>query len=232
MGGNKKRKKAPPLQTGQWPVTNKAGSSVRPARKKALPRQGVAPAQAVAGAEKSRGNSQENWKCGVGIAAEPYRVPEDNPCWATNNSGSVAITWRMEIGSPPCSKIRGGRGHVAVEWGSLWVVGCYILPSTDLATFGEIFDEIELIVQRRFPEPIMVAGDFNAKSRHWGSRQTNRKGGVLEEWAAVLGLGIVNQGSSSTLVCPQGESIIDLTWASPSAADRISNAGDEARDPL
>lgn len=124
---------------------------------------------------------------------------------------------------PPCIRVGSGRAYTAVEWGPLWVVGCYIPPSVDSATFGDILDEISLIVQRRLPEPIVVAGDFNAKSAHWGSRRTDHKGRVLEDWAAVLGLCIANQGSSSTLVRPQGESIIDLTWASPSAADRISD---------
>lgn len=103
------------------------------------------------------------------------------------------------------------------------MVGCYIPPSVSPGQFEDILDEISIIVQRRLPEPLIVAGDFNAKNRLWSSRLTDRRGRVLEDWAAVLGLVLINQGSSSTLVRPQGESIIDLTWASPSAADRIDN---------
>ncbi|KMQ88117.1 reverse transcriptase, partial [Lasius niger] len=77
-----------------------------------------------------------------------------------------------------------------------------------------------MLLQRRLPEPIIIAGDFNAHSRHWGPRRTNHKGRVLEDRAAVLGLCILNIGTSSTLVRPQGESIDNLTWASPFAADR------------
>ncbi|XP_072764637.1 uncharacterized protein [Anoplolepis gracilipes] len=77
-------------------------------------------------------------KCGVGIAAEPYKVQADD-------RGSVAITWKIE---------------------------------------------------RRLSKPIVVAGDFNAWNRAWGSRRDNRKGRVLEDWAAVLGLVLLNQDES------------------------------------
>lgn len=158
---------------------------------------------------------------GIGIAAEPYRVPPNHLCWAADADGSVAITWRFEVGSPPCTKIGDGRAHVAVEWGPLWVVACYIPPSVDRGRFGDILNEISILVQRKLPEPIIVAGDLNAKSASWGSRRPNWRGAVLDDWAAVLGLCIINRGTSSTLVRPQGESIVDLTWTSPSAADRI-----------
>lgn len=71
--------------------------------------------------------------CGLGIAAEPYRVPSDNPCWATNAGNSVAITWKREKNSPPCQKIGEGRGFVVVEWGPILVIGCYIPPSLSAA---------------------------------------------------------------------------------------------------
>lgn len=76
------------------------------------------------------------WKCGIGIAAEPYRVPPDHPCWASNDTGSVAITWRRETDSPPCIRVGSGRAYTAVEWGPLWVVGCYIPPASILPCSG------------------------------------------------------------------------------------------------
>lgn len=66
--------------------------------------------------------------------------------------------------------------------------------------------------------PVLVAGDFNAKSALWGSLRPDRRSEVFTEWAAELGLCIMNTGTRSTCVRPQGESIVDLTWADPSAA--------------
>ena len=41
------------------------------------------------------------------------------------------------------------------------------------------------------------------------------------EWAAELDLHLLNRGNQSTCVRWQGESIVDLSWASLSAARRV-----------
>lgn len=53
-------------------------------------------------------------KCGIGIAAEPYKVPPNHPCWAADDNGSVAITWRQELGSPHAPKLEQG--------GAMWLL--------------------------------------------------------------------------------------------------------------
>ncbi|EFN75249.1 hypothetical protein EAI_04101, partial [Harpegnathos saltator] len=51
------------------------------------------------------------------------------------------------------------------------------------------------------------------------SRQRDPRGKVVADWAAGLGLVLMNTGSASNCVRPVGGgSVIDLTWASPSAA--------------
>lgn len=108
--------------------------------------------------------------CGLGIAAEPYNVPRDNQCWATNAEDSVALHWRMEKNSPPCQKISEDRGFVTVEWGPISVLGCYISPSLGAADFERVLDGLESAVRSQSGRPIIVAGGFNAKSALWGSR--------------------------------------------------------------
>ncbi|EFN75967.1 hypothetical protein EAI_02257, partial [Harpegnathos saltator] len=70
--------------------------------------------------------------------------------------------------------------------------------------------------------PTIVAGDFNAHSKEWscGPWQRDPRGEAVADWAAGLGLVLINMESTSTYVRPDGggESVIDLTWASPSAA--------------
>lgn len=70
---------------------------------------------------------------------------------------------------------------------------------------------------------VIVCGDFNSKSRLWGSRITDRRGMLVEDWAAELDLRILNTGNVPTCVRPQGVSIIDLSWATPSLKDMITN---------
>ncbi|EFN83302.1 hypothetical protein EAI_02247, partial [Harpegnathos saltator] len=68
--------------------------------------------------------------------------------------------------------------------------------------------------------PVVIAEDFNAHSEGWGCspRQRDPRGDAVIEWAAGLDLLLLNRGSASTCVRLRGESVIDLTWATPSAA--------------
>lgn len=39
--------------------------------------------------------------CGLGIVAEPYRVPENHTMWMASLSGRAAILWRTATNAPP-----------------------------------------------------------------------------------------------------------------------------------
>ncbi|XP_067204802.1 uncharacterized protein [Linepithema humile] len=160
----------------------------------------------------------------LGVVSEPYRVPEDHPNWFTDPTRErVAVFWRPPKDSRPCSKIGDGPGFVVVEWGDWFVLGCYAPPSWKLPAFKIFLSELGVCVRRCLPRPTIVVGDFNAWSTLWGSSRTNGKGGELVDWAAALGLCVLNTGSRSTCVRTGGESIVDLTWASPSAARRVTS---------
>ncbi|XP_018371338.1 PREDICTED: uncharacterized protein LOC108766504 [Trachymyrmex cornetzi] len=51
----------------------------------------------------------------LGIVAEPYRVPEGYPCWASNRDGSVAIVWWMAGALE-----RGAGGGYFNAWSGRW----------------------------------------------------------------------------------------------------------------
>jgi len=68
---------------------------------------------------------------------------------------------------------------------------------------------------------IVLAGDFNAHSLHWGSSTTSPKGELLEAWTASLDLWLANIGDAPTCVRWQGSSVVDLTWVSPGLVGRV-----------
>jgi len=146
----------------------------------------------------------------LGIIAEPNHVPQKHPNWAGDTLGSVAITWRWWRGAPICSHLESGQHYVAVRWGSVAVVGIYHPPSGTLAEFEGWLESLEECLRRLRPTPIIVAGDFNAWSRSWGSKRTGARGRVLEEWVAGFDLILLNKGKTATCVRTQGESVIDL----------------------
>lgn len=156
--------------------------------------------------------------CTLGIIAEPYRVPEKHPSWASDKTGSVAITWRWWDGAPICSSLMRGNHYVAVKWGIFVVIGTYLPPLDSIATFEQRLEDIASCIRKFARSPIILGGDFNAWSRMWGSRSTNQRGAILEDWVSSLGLHLLNQGTQDTCVRPQGSSIVDLTWVTPSAA--------------
>ncbi|XP_012233133.1 uncharacterized protein [Linepithema humile] len=159
----------------------------------------------------------------LGVVSEPYWIPRDHPNWFTDPTGEgVAISWRPTATPRPCSKLGAGHGFVAVEWGEWVVLGCYAPPSWKLPFFKIFLAGLGDSIRGCLPRPTLVAGDFNAWSTLWSSSQTNGKGGEMVNWAAAFGLCLLNTDSRSTCVRTRGESIVDLTWASPSAARRIT----------
>ncbi|XP_071577533.1 uncharacterized protein [Temnothorax nylanderi] len=141
---------------------------------------------------------------GLGVAAEPWWVPPNSASWAVDRLSSVAITWRVTGEPVPCSRLEAGDGYVAVRWGNVSVVGVYLPPSWDVARFEMALDAISSCVTRILPGPVVVAGDFNAKSALWGSPVTDHRGRILECWAAGLGLIIMNEGYVQTCVRQRG----------------------------
>ena len=145
------------------------------------------------------------------MVAEPYRVP-DAPNWIGDLNESTAITWTPALCSPGALLDR-GNGFVAVEWNGIAIVGIYVSPNSGVASFGDFLDEVGDCVRRCMPRQVLVLGDFNARSSQWGDTRTDSRGRMLTDWAATLGLVLVNRGTTSTCVAWRGSSIVDVTWA-------------------
>ncbi|XP_032690720.1 uncharacterized protein LOC116853670 [Odontomachus brunneus] len=157
-------------------------------------------------------------RAGLGVVSEPYRIPADDSRWFGNPGGSAAIYWRGCQESPRPTLIVAEEFLVAVKWGALVVVALYAPPRWRRVDYEAHLDRVSGVIRRCAPHPVVVAGDFNAKSTAWGSPATSVRGRLTEGWAALMGLRILNEGSVSTCVRPQGESIIDLTWVNGPAA--------------
>jgi len=160
----------------------------------------------------------------IAVVTEPYWVPKNHTGWFSDRDGDkVAITWRLTDASLPCSPVEAGEGYASARWGPWLVVGVYIPPGLNINEMERRLDLVHECVARH-PGPAIVAGDFNARSHLWDSSATafpTQKGRAVEEWAAQLGLKLLNEGSASTCVRPQGESVIDLIWADPPVARRV-----------
>ncbi|KAJ0169562.1 hypothetical protein K1T71_014747 [Dendrolimus kikuchii] len=164
--------------------------------------------------------SMAQWGIQLAVVAEPYYVPPRSD-WAGDLDGLVAIIVRTAAACPPLAGVVRGRGYVAATIGEIVVVGGYFSPNRRLADFEGWIEEVGTVVARSRPRPVLVLGDFNAKSVSWGSPNTCARGEALEEWAIEKGLVVLNRGSVHTCVRQQGGSIVDVTFASPELARRV-----------
>jgi endonuclease/exonuclease/phosphatase (EEP) superfamily protein YafD len=159
------------------------------------------------------------WQAKVVVVSEPYFVPNRDD-WVSDIEKTVAI-----IASPGITfeNISKGRGFVLATVDGIAVIGVYFSPNRSLADFEQMLTELGALVGQVSPTPVLVAGDFNAKSTAWGSPATSLRGDALMEWVIALGLTVLNTGLESTCVRPQGESIVDVTFSSNNLAHRVQN---------
>ncbi|XP_076278310.1 uncharacterized protein LOC143208112 [Lasioglossum baleicum] len=68
------------------------------------------------------------------------------------------------------------------------------------AKFEGFLDRLKVIVTPHLAGPMLVLGDFNAKSTGWGNPRTTSRGEALEVWAGGMELRLVNRGSVPTCV--------------------------------
>lgn len=72
----------------------------------------------------------------LAAVAEPYNIGDDGRWFGSDGPRpTAAIFWRRETTSLPCFLRTRGRGYVAVEWGGIIVVSCYISPSKTISQF-------------------------------------------------------------------------------------------------
>lgn len=80
------------------------------------------------------------------------------------------------------------RYHVGTVMQNTAVLSCYLPPSLTVDQYAETMDELRSDCSRLPRADLLIAGDFNAKVASWGSVTTDRKGGILAEFAASLDL--------------------------------------------
>jgi len=96
------------------------------------------------------------------------------------------------------------------------IYSCYWSPNSTFQDFENFLYRLGCSV-RGSNQPVIVGGDFNAKSGEWGSPIENAKGKALADLAASLGLAVCNQGHKPTFVRGASESYLDVTFVSQTA---------------
>jgi hypothetical protein len=173
-----------------------------------------------AGSQDMLCQAMAEWGADLALVSEPHRIPA-SPSWFGATDGLAAVVGAVTAASPPLSFRERGPGYVAVGWGGVVVISTYFSPNRSWAEFQCFLTDVEGVVRRAAPHPVLFGGDLNAKHIAWGSPSNNVFGEELWTWACCLGLQLLNRGSTPTCVRWQGESIIDVTFATAPLAARV-----------
>lgn len=158
-------------------------------------------------------------KLDVALISEPYKVPTNNKNWVTDKAQMTAL---FVCGKYPIQEIisNGCEGFVIVKVNGVYFCSCYAPPRWSLEDFETMLDTLSsLLINRR---PVIIGGDLNAWAEEWNSRFTNDRGQCVLETLAKLDVVTANEGCVSTFSGVGGESIVDVTFCSPSLKDSLN----------
>ncbi|KAG5865317.1 hypothetical protein JTB14_022215 [Gonioctena quinquepunctata] len=80
---------------------------------------------------------------------------------------------------------------------------------------GPRIDELQNVVRQYRGTPVLLLGDFNAKSNTWHSKTTNNRGAQLEDWISANNLHVLNEPDQPfTFHSLNEEDNIDISIAS------------------
>jgi hypothetical protein len=155
-------------------------------------------------------------KVDIAIVAEPYNLQGLSE-WVVSNDGLAGLgaLGRGRSVRLFFTNVRSRPGMVSAGFEGTTYISCYFSPSRPKNDFKTFLNDLEDLV-RRCAGPLVIGGDFNAKSAAWGSRYGNYRGAMLEDLVGSLGLAIVNRGKVQTCIRHNGSSIVDVTFCSSS----------------
>ena len=115
-----------------------------------------------------------------------------------------------------------GDGYAWVELRECTIYGCYISPNTTIETSEAYLHELHTDMMRH-EMPLIIAGDFNAKSPMWSSPAEGRRGAILTDWIEQKDLTILNRGDRPTFERNGRGSFIDLTMCTTDMACKVGD---------
>lgn len=161
-------------------------------------------------------------KVDVALISDPYRKGLEKTGWyADSGSGGAAIyvpSQRVTV----AGLVRDPE-FISARINGVQIINCYASPNKPVADFLNLLQRIENCARATtLGIPILIAGDFNARSAAWGDWVENKRGEELCAMLESLELVIANSGSTLTFDRGSG-SIVDVTAVSESLIQRISD---------
>ncbi|CAB0030775.1 unnamed protein product [Trichogramma brassicae] len=164
--------------------------------------------------------SVKKMKIDVAILCDQHRDLRSPHTWISDADSQVAIWVR---GGVPVQRRASGqsRFYTWAQIAGIYFFSVYAPPRLSIGEFASLLASI--VDEARGKKPVLLAGDFNAWSTEWGSSESRPRGEMLLDAISPLDVLLLNTGSRSTFVGPQGGSVIDLTFASDTLSERVKS---------
>ncbi|XP_015376190.1 PREDICTED: uncharacterized protein LOC107170553 [Diuraphis noxia] len=159
-------------------------------------------------------------KVDIALLIDPHRI-EPTASWYSNYGQQRTAIFTMSDRVTIANVLKDPE-FVSARINGVQVFSCYASPNQPLVGFTDFLQRLEDNI-RTIPQgmPVLVTGDFNARSPAWGDWVSNARGEELGMLIESLDLLIMNSGSTSTFTSGAG-SVIDLTLASEPLSGRLS----------
>ncbi|CAI6360351.1 unnamed protein product [Macrosiphum euphorbiae] len=161
-------------------------------------------------------------KIDVALISDPYRIDAHSTSWIASTGTNRAAIFIASNGVTIANVVRDPE-FISARLNGVQVYCCYASPNQPLEDFGDLLQRLgDSIRSTQRGVPVLVTGDFNARSAAWGDWVENRRGHELSSLVESLDLVTLNEGSTPTF--PRGAgSIVDVTFASETLAIRVNN---------
>lgn len=146
---------------------------------------------------------------------------KENGNWLISKDGLAAIHWNQELIS--CMLVEKGTDYIIIETMEIHIVVYYGSPNKKVGDFEGSLLRMQESLERHKNGRTLLAGNFNARSIIWGDKKTSKRGEILNDWTEHNDYRILNKGTTPTFSSDIGESIVDLTLASPGIMNHIKN---------
>ncbi|XP_025207407.1 uncharacterized protein LOC112603169 [Melanaphis sacchari] len=158
-------------------------------------------------------------KVDIALLSDPYGVGTDPCAWLASAGSRRAAIYIASNNVTIANVIRDREFISAVSTECRYTAA----PNQALEDFSDLLHRLEASFRSvEQGVPVLITGDFNARSSAWGDWISNSRGDELSLMLDSLDLVIANSGSTPTFARGAG-SIIDLTLASESLARRVGN---------
>ena len=152
----------------------------------------------------------------VVCCTEPNWTTARNHKWISDNRNDTAIS---RVGRAN-SLVGTGEGFCWIDLDVITLYCTYVSPNVDTNTLKAHLNIVSNVFTGR-GRPVVIVGDFNSKSRTWGSARDDSKGEAVLDWAAAHNLTIHNDGLRPTFNRGESESFLDLTLSSSDISSKI-----------